>query len=262
MQLWFQNNKNHKLCGFISGNLNSNIGVIFLPGLGQTKAGPYFLFTQISRAISNKAISFQFDYTGTGDSEGDITDLSFNSLLDDSISAINYLKKNSEIKQLVLVGSGMGNYLVPLISNVFPETKAILLAPNYELVEINEFDLNNSATYIDTSKIGCWEDSNNTIHDFFQRMGSGLNRNKGIVLKRSFFEELLNFNLKKTLNTNIRNILKFSVLNEKNSIEIENGRTITLKNSSYKSFHPLDSEIVINKISDWISGIDLEGDIC
>ncbi|MFJ7734161.1 hypothetical protein ACIQXF_20130 [Lysinibacillus sp. NPDC097231] len=253
MQLWFQNQVKAQLCGVLQGStLRAKKGIVFLPGLGQTKAGPYFLFTQIARKFENHLPTFQFDYMGTGDSEGDLENCSFGSFIKDSIFATNYFIEQTKIEKVTFVCSGIGNYLASILINYFPNSELILLAPNYKKYNIKDFKIIRDSL-INTASLSDWSKENYLIHDFFQRMGSGLNRNKGIYLQRTFIEELIDFNIKKQMNMNIEDLLEFSTKeSEGNLTEINGCELVELRKSNYNSFHPLEVEKIIENIFEWV----------
>lgn len=82
----------------------SKHGVVIVVGGPQTRVGSHRLFVQLARALAVLGISvFRFDYTGAGDSEGDISE--FTAIQADIDAAINcFSSHNPELESLTLWG--------------------------------------------------------------------------------------------------------------------------------------------------------------
>lgn len=87
-----------------SSNLKFNKGVVIVVGGPQTRVGSHRLFVHLARELADVGINvFRFDYTGAGDSEGDVTD--FTNIQADIEAAIHcFSQRNEHITELSLWG--------------------------------------------------------------------------------------------------------------------------------------------------------------
>ena len=85
-------------------NKLSHRGVVIVVGGPQTRVGSHRLFVYLARALAAAGINvFRFDYTGAGDSEGNITD--FTDIQNDIDAAISsFSQRNPSINELSLWG--------------------------------------------------------------------------------------------------------------------------------------------------------------
>lgn len=115
-------------------NAFSNRGVIIVVGGPQTRVGSHRLFVYLARALASEGISvFRFDYTGAGDSEGDITN--FTEIQEDIDAAIScFAQRNSQINEYSLWGLCDAASAILLYLQQYPEkqkniTNLILVNP-------------------------------------------------------------------------------------------------------------------------------------
>lgn len=87
-----------------SNNTQTKKGLIIVVGGPQTRVGSHRLFVYLARALAKQGITvFRFDYTGAGDSEGDIS--SFTEVKNDISAAINtFEQRHDDITDLALWG--------------------------------------------------------------------------------------------------------------------------------------------------------------
>ena len=81
---------------------------------------------RISQEMSEHGLAvLQFDFTGLGDSEGDFSETSFSSNVDDLVSAASYLEAHYEAPQ-VLIGHSLGGAAVLKAAGSIPSCKAVV----------------------------------------------------------------------------------------------------------------------------------------
>ena len=81
---------------------------------------------RISQEMSDHGLAvLQFDFTGLGDSEGDFSETSFSSNVDDLVSAASYLEAHYEAPQ-VLIGHSLGGAAVLKAAGSIPSCKAVV----------------------------------------------------------------------------------------------------------------------------------------
>jgi len=107
-------------------NSVSHRGVIIVVGGPQTRVGSHRLFVHLARALAAKGVSvFRFDYTGAGDSEGNVT--GFTNIQADIDAAINcFSKRNIEITELSLWGLCDAASAILLYLHQYPEQKKVI----------------------------------------------------------------------------------------------------------------------------------------
>ena len=81
---------------------------------------------RISQEMSDHGLAvLQFDFTGLGDSEGDFSETSFSSNVDDLVSAASYLEAHYEAPQ-VLIGHSLGGAAVLKAAGSIPSCRAVV----------------------------------------------------------------------------------------------------------------------------------------
>ena len=257
-QLWFYNN-NYAMLGVIRGEGNvGKTGIVFLPGLGQTKAGIYFLFSQIAMEIESDFVTLQFDYTGFGDSEGEMEECNLEKLLSDSKKAIELFAEKMFCKEIILIGMGIGNIIAAQCAKILSVVKGIILLSPYKncLNSYQEFEelikrIKDSFEVLDTAELGDW-DRENFVNEFFVLLGAGMHRNKGLLIRKEFLLEISEVNLEKLIIQSGKTVLLVQAENEKRNIYNVEMKKIFFKKSDAKLQDPDDRNIIINEIKGWI----------
>lgn len=97
-----------------------NKGVIIVVGGPQTRVGSHRLFVYLARALAKQGITvFRFDYSGAGDSEGNVTN--FTEIQQDIDAAINiFQQRHNDINELALWGLCDAASAILLYLNEFP----------------------------------------------------------------------------------------------------------------------------------------------
>ncbi|MDR4508780.1 MAG: hypothetical protein MRJ65_11195 [Candidatus Brocadiaceae bacterium] len=91
-------------------NNSKKVGVVFLNAGLQNRAGPHRMYVKTARALSQiGCCSLRMDFSGVGDSEGEITDLHFDCFdVEETLLAINFLTQEEMIEKVVLLGTCAG----------------------------------------------------------------------------------------------------------------------------------------------------------
>lgn len=166
--------------------------IVFFHGLGQHKAGAYFIFTQLAKSIKNKADTFQFDFYGCGDSEGDLEEVSYEIWLQEGEWLIKkYMQYYSKI---IIISSGIGVAIANRIIKKYDNIYGIHIDySNVDLLKMDSYkavlEYNKKAEdYMDTSVLF------NKFRDaeiFFLVLGSWMNRSKGLYMSVDLLKDMV-----------------------------------------------------------------------
>ena len=110
-EFFIRTSKNN-ICVKLIENKQSSNYVVFLHGLFQNKSGPGFLYSQIANKLSNQHNICMFDFPASGDSDGNILDLTYESMDEVLQTIIGELKERNRNVQLIGIASGCSNYLL------------------------------------------------------------------------------------------------------------------------------------------------------
>lgn len=136
----FKNSKNRKLAGVLHIPEDAkNCGgkgvpaIVCCHGFSGDKVGRYRILIRIARELCKSGFFvLRFDFSGHGDSEGEMEDTSISQELDDLECGMNYLKSHSgaSIKSIGLIGHSLGGEIAILEAAKNPSINAVvLLAP-------------------------------------------------------------------------------------------------------------------------------------
>lgn len=101
-------NKGKNLFGIFhnAANNSKKVGVIFLNSGLQYRVGPHRIYVKTARRFSQIGVSsFRMDFSGIGDSEGEIRNPHFDCFdIEDTLRAVDFLTKKEMIEKVVLLG--------------------------------------------------------------------------------------------------------------------------------------------------------------
>lgn len=126
MLLW----KKTKLWGVWHQSSNSDAPiVIFHHGFGGNKTEAHRIFVKCARELAEKGLNtFRFDFYGSGDSEGSLTDATLSVWIENALEAVSFVKSKKPGK-IFLLGFSLGAFVAAAIApKVLPEG-LVLWAP-------------------------------------------------------------------------------------------------------------------------------------
>ena len=190
-----------RICA-VTNNINVGrshlVGIIFLHGFSQTKAGVYGLFSQICESLDSSIPTLRFDYIGFGDSEGENCHADLDSMIKNADEMTGWFVNKTNCKKIIYIGHGVGNYIATILVEKNPNNEAILIMPQLKVLYKEEKykeiikKIESANDYIDTSSISEWDED---LDDFFAILGGRMNRSKGIVVKKEFLMEMVTFDI-------------------------------------------------------------------
>lgn len=106
--------------------------VVNVHGFGGNKCGYKNLHVQMARELEKSGIAcVRFDMYGNGESDGEFSDMTFTSLINDTEDICNWVKTQdwADLDQLVLSGQSMGGYVAACAAPGIKPAKLILQCP-------------------------------------------------------------------------------------------------------------------------------------
>lgn len=126
-------NKRNKICAICHLRGPKSPGIIVCSGIANTMSEPRYLFSILSKQLYELGFNvFQFDYSGDGDSEGNFTDITLESLISSSREVKNYCKSLS-IKEVGIIGYGIGNVIASFLIEDCSVKTAVLISPYFRI---------------------------------------------------------------------------------------------------------------------------------
>ncbi|TKC19109.1 alpha/beta hydrolase [Robertmurraya kyonggiensis] len=169
--------------------------LVFVHGFGQNKTGPGYLFNQIAQKIREDFNYCMFDFSGSGDSEGEFKHVDLRILVDNLNSVIMFLMEKYQINYFFLLGSGLGNQLITLLDNKFNVFPCFIFPEQINFRD-EVFTKSNNGL-IDTSDLF---EKYPEVEKEFYKLGNTHNRTKGLLVKSNFLIDISNIKLWEKLN--------------------------------------------------------------
>jgi len=115
--------------------------VAIFHGFTGNKMEPHFVFVKLSRQLEKAGIgSIRFDFYGSGESDGDFSEMTFSGELEDARQIIKFIKNEpmADVENIGILGLSMGGAVAGVIaSELKEEIKALALwAPAFNMPEL------------------------------------------------------------------------------------------------------------------------------
>jgi alpha/beta superfamily hydrolase len=136
-QIFFENH-NQKIFGIIHRPKTTiqTPAVVMCHGFGGTKSGRWRMYVQIAEGLSALGItSLRFDFRGSGDSEGDFSEMTLEGEVSDALKAIDFISHDPLVdsSRIGILGRSLGGMVAVLAARRSKKIKSMaLLAPAFD----------------------------------------------------------------------------------------------------------------------------------
>lgn len=125
-------NEGQKMFGVLHRPLGNVItpAVLICHGLAGNKIGMHRMYVSLSEMLAKIGIaSLRLDFRGSGDSEGEFSEVTFSGEVSDALVALNYLAKqpNIDAKRLGIYGRSFGGAVAIMTAQKYPSIKSFAL---------------------------------------------------------------------------------------------------------------------------------------
>ncbi|MBI1971941.1 MAG: alpha/beta fold hydrolase [Candidatus Aenigmarchaeota archaeon] len=125
LKISFEGHDGNLLSGVLHKNKDDNSIVISAHGFGTDKN--YWIIKELSKYLDRKKIaSMRFDFTGAGDSEGDIGNSSVEQMVDDLNAAVRFARARG-YKKITVAGHSLGGMVAILAATMNKDIHALML---------------------------------------------------------------------------------------------------------------------------------------
>lgn len=110
---------------------------VFAHGLTSQRMGPEYLFVKISRHLAANSISsVRFDFTGSGESDGEFCDMNLDTMMNDLFTVTNHFRQSLKPLKVFLLGHSLGGMVAALSVKEILVDGIVLIAP---VADTNKF---------------------------------------------------------------------------------------------------------------------------
>ncbi|KHO62926.1 alpha/beta hydrolase [Thermoanaerobacter sp. YS13] len=115
--------------------------VAIFHGFTGNKMEPHFIFVKLSRQLEKVGIgSIRFDFYGSGESDGDFSEMTFSGELEDARQIIKFIKNEpmADVENIGILGLSMGGAVAGVIASELKEEIKVLVlwAPAFNMPEL------------------------------------------------------------------------------------------------------------------------------
>ena len=108
--------------------------MILFHGFTGNKAEKYFLLSRLSKALAEAGVaSLRFDFGGTAESDGNFSDVTPRTEIEDGLAIVNFAKELPEIdtERIGLLGFSLGGFVAANVAGTMPQDleRLILISP-------------------------------------------------------------------------------------------------------------------------------------
>lgn len=125
-------NEGQKIYGMLHLPLKPKLvpAVVMCHGLAGNKIGKYRIYVLLAQQLAKEGIAtLRFDFRGSGESEGDFSDMTVESEVSDALKALEFLKTNSRIDpyRIGMLGNSFGGPIAVLAAQEYKHIKSMVL---------------------------------------------------------------------------------------------------------------------------------------
>ena len=114
------NNKGKVMRGYLDMPEGADELVLMYHGFTGNKSEHAYHFRNFSRILSqNKIASLRLDFSGNGESDGEFSEFTMDTLMDDAKIMYEYAKKVKGIKKVDILGFSMGGGVATIMSSIY-----------------------------------------------------------------------------------------------------------------------------------------------
>lgn len=197
--------------------------LLYIHGLGQNKTGPSFLFANMASELKEMNHMF-FDFTGFGDSSGNISDMTMERYLVQLSFMIEYAKDLFSETSIILVSSGAGNAYLGTCPKALRYQKIYFFPEEFhiwDLLSTEEKEQDILDTYSLYSRYTWAEEE-------FLKLGNVFNRASGFMVNAGYLKSITE--VKELKNVALRDQNAICVINGKMD---GSGEIICVQDNSY-----------------------------
>jgi alpha/beta superfamily hydrolase len=134
MEVFYFGQSSRRLFGVLDmPEKNVQAGIVFCPPCGEEMTSTYARLARWSKELASRFAVMRFHPFGTCESDGTFQDFTYEGALQDTATAVSYLKERTGIKDVGLFGLRFGGFLAAQTAAAMPVDFLILWSPITDL---------------------------------------------------------------------------------------------------------------------------------